>query len=250
MPGRQLAVIEPAAHRRRQATAGASCWRHGCGSCRRLRRGSPGCGRTRPSAGCRPRPPRAPTNPRAADSRPARFRAPRNPSSGRTMTGTSCIPTRCAARHRRSPAISSKAASSTGERAHQQRLQDALFADRLGERVELGLGKAPPRLERRRDGSARSARGAAAPDRRTSRPRSRRTAPRGHGRADAASPARSCRAIARALRCGAAPRRPAGYRPARRRSRDRRSAPACRATAPRQMRTLRGIIVSKTLAPK
>ena len=34
-----------------------------------------------------------------------------------------------------------------GERADQQGLDDALFADRLGERIELGLVKAPPRLE-------------------------------------------------------------------------------------------------------
>ncbi len=34
-----------------------------------------------------------------------------------------------------------------GEGPHQQGLQDAFLADRLGESVELGLGKAPPRLE-------------------------------------------------------------------------------------------------------
>ena len=35
----------------------------------------------------------------------------------------------------------------TAERADQQGLDDALFADRLGERIELGLVKTPPRLE-------------------------------------------------------------------------------------------------------
>ena len=34
-----------------------------------------------------------------------------------------------------------------GERPHQQRLENALLADRLGKGVELGLGEAPPRLE-------------------------------------------------------------------------------------------------------
>ena len=37
-----------------------------------------------------------------------------------------------------------------GERADQQGLDDALFADRLGERIELGLVKAAPRLKRSR----------------------------------------------------------------------------------------------------
>src|SRR5438270_11606097 len=36
------------------------------------------------------------------------------------------------------------------DRTHQERLDDALFADRLHEAIELGFGKAPPRLERRR----------------------------------------------------------------------------------------------------
>ena len=34
------------------------------------------------------------------------------------------------------------------DRPHQERLDDALFADRLHEAVELGFDKAPPRLER------------------------------------------------------------------------------------------------------
>ena len=38
----------------------------------------------------------------------------------------------------------------TGERPDQQGLDDALLADRLGERIEFGLIKAPPRLERPR----------------------------------------------------------------------------------------------------
>ena len=187
MAGRQLALVEPVAHRRRQRQAIATCWRHGCGSCRRLRRGSPGCGRIPRSAGCRPRPLRAVTDPRAAGSRPARSRALRNRESARTMTGTSWSPTRCAARQRRSPATSSKAASSVDDRAHQQRLQHALLADRLGERVELGLGKAAARLQtapgrissigtrRWRAGSTMSRRS-----------RSRRTTRRGRGRAGAA----------------------------------------------------------------
>jgi hypothetical protein len=35
-----------------------------------------------------------------------------------------------------------------GERPYQQWLENALLPDRLRQRVELGLGKSPPRLER------------------------------------------------------------------------------------------------------
>src|SRR5689334_13179531 len=34
-----------------------------------------------------------------------------------------------------------------GHGTHEQRLNDALLADRLGERIEFGFDKAPPRLE-------------------------------------------------------------------------------------------------------
>ena len=164
------------------------------------------------------------------------------------MTGTSCSPTRCAARQRRSPATSSKSASSPASGRTSKRLEDALLADRLGERVELGLGKAPPRLEcpgadqldrhaalRRADrpGAPLSAspNSAARP-----RPSWRRARPLAHRAA----------AVAAAQHLGGEP--DIGLR--RRRSHGRRSAPACRATAPRRSRTLRGIIVSNTLAPK
>ena len=77
-PARQLALVEPAAHRRRQGQQPqrvgdmAAALADGLGEARL------GAAELLASAGCRPRPPRAATDPRAAGSRPARSRAPRN----------------------------------------------------------------------------------------------------------------------------------------------------------------------------
>src|SRR5438477_9239081 len=141
------------------------------------------------------------------------------------------------------------------DRPHQERLDDALFANRLHEAVELGFDKAPPRLERRRTDCL---------DRhRTRRPWPGQDATLAEQFGQTAPELRPLRPIADAPAHAAAPRRSRGTPEFRRSISIARLADA---SEPAQTgsyintgmpcdgasdtRTLRGITVLKTLSPR
>ncbi len=63
-----------------------------------------------------------------------------------TTTSTSLSPARCDARHRRSPAMSSKVSLPARVLRHDERLDEPVLADAAGELLQLGLVEVLPRL--------------------------------------------------------------------------------------------------------
>ena len=134
------------------------------------------------------------------------------------MTGTSCSRALRGA-PARSPATSSNGlVSATVDRAHQQRLQHAFVADRLRQRVELRLVKLPARLQGAGPDQLDRQPGAGAPLRRWRRLVSPNSAARPRPSGRRLRLAHDATIRGGAGRRGAASRRRAGYRPARRRS--------------------------------
>ena len=116
MTGGEFAGVEPAAAPLPAGSTVAACWRHGCGSCRPHRRGSPGYGRIPPATGHRRRPLRAVRGSRAGCFRRVLFRAPRRRRGRGRRPGLRAA--RRAVRHataaRRRPVRNAASAASTG----------------------------------------------------------------------------------------------------------------------------------------